>query len=67
MVVGLLVSPAAQACSVCYGNPDSDMGRGVNAGILFLLMIIGFVLAAVAALMMSWIRRAAAYEQGPPE
>jgi uncharacterized protein (DUF983 family) len=65
LVVGVLASPAVQACSVCFGDPNSDMAHGVNTGVLFLLMVIAGVLAVFAALMMSWIRRAAEYEQHP--
>ncbi len=35
-------------CSVCYGDPDSPMARGMNMGILTLMGFIGFVLCVVA-------------------
>ncbi len=39
----------AQACSVCFGNPDSPHTQGMRSAILFLLTIIGGVLVAFAA------------------
>ena len=40
---------AARACAVCFGNQDSPMTHGLNAGILFLLGVMGMVLASFAA------------------
>ncbi len=46
----LVGAPAvARACSVCFGNPDSPHTQGMNNAILFLLAVIGAVLACFAA------------------
>ena len=52
-----LLSPAwlvafverAWGCSVCMGDAASPMIHGMNAGVLFLLGVVGFVLASFAS------------------
>jgi hypothetical protein len=56
-LLGLCASIAA-ACPVCYGDPESDMGKGVTNGVLFLLAIIGGVLAGVAGITGFFMYRA---------
>jgi hypothetical protein len=55
----LLVSApaAAQACAVCFGDPESPLTKGMNAAILFLLGCITTVLAGFASLFLYWMRR----------
>ena len=43
----------APACSVCLGDPDSQMATGVNNGILVLLGFVGFVQVGFLALFLS--------------
>ncbi len=65
ILVGLVTLSSAQpalACSVCFGDPNSSMTQGVQAGMLVLLGVIGVVLTALAALMIFWMRRAARLE-----
>ena len=50
------------ACSVCYGDPSSPMTKGVQAGVLVLLGVVGGVLMLVASLLLFWVRRAANLE-----
>lgn len=58
--LGVLLGAApATACSVCYGDPNSAMTQGVNAGVLVLLGVVGVVLTGLAALIIFWMRRAA--------
>ena len=38
----------ALACSVCYGDPNSPMTKGVEAGVLVLLGVVGTVLTGLA-------------------
>lgn len=58
---GLALLPgAAPACSVCFGNPDSDLTRGMNMGVLAMLSILLVVLAGFASLIVFLVRRAAA-------
>lgn len=54
----LLVSALpALACSVCFGDPESPQTQGMNSAILFLLGVIGSVLAAFASMFVYWVAR----------
>lgn len=41
-------SPAAMACTACFGQSDSNLAKGMNMGIAVLLLIITCVLSGVA-------------------
>ncbi len=58
----LLMAQPALACSVCFGDPNSQMTQGVQAGVLVLLGVVGVVLAGIASLLIFWMRRAAHLE-----
>ena len=58
----LLSAQAAPACSVCFGDPTSNISQGAQAGMLVLLGVVGSVLLAFAGLLIFWIRRAAKFE-----
>ena len=47
-----------EACSVCFGNPDSPHTQAVNQAVLFLLAVTGGVLVALAAFFLCLVRRA---------
>jgi hypothetical protein len=51
---------AAQACSVCFGGTDSELSRGMLAGVLVLLLVVLSVLGGFVALFVYLARRAAA-------
>lgn len=54
----LLLGPAAaEACSVCFGDPESPQGQAMKAGILVLLGFIGSVLAGFGGLFLYWMSR----------
>jgi len=55
----LLSAQPALACSVCFGDPNSPMTHGVQAGVLVLLGVVGVVLTGLASLLLFWMRRAA--------
>ncbi len=55
----LLSAQPALACSVCYGDPNSAMTLGAQAGVLVLLGVVGTVLTGLASLLIFWMRRAA--------
>lgn len=38
-----------QACSTCFGDPNSSMSKGATIGMLVLLFIVGMVLGAIGA------------------
>ncbi len=54
------VNGVAMACAACYGQSDSPMAHGMNAGIFTLLGVIGTVLCGAAAFLVFLARRAAA-------
>lgn len=67
-VVGgaLLIGPVASACSVCYGDPDSDMAKGAVAGVFLLGAVIGGVLLGVAGVICFWTVRARRFSRETP-
>jgi hypothetical protein len=56
------------ACASCFGKSDSPMAQGMNMGIFTLLVVVLFVLTAIAGFFFYIIRRAARFEaaQGQP-
>lgn len=58
--LALLSAPAAFACAACSGQSDSDMARGMNAGIYALLGVIGAVLSGAVTFFVVLARRSAA-------
>jgi heme/copper-type cytochrome/quinol oxidase subunit 2 len=54
----LLLPTHAYACSVCYGDPNSNLSRGLNMGVLVLLLVTAGVLAVFAYFIFSLRRRA---------
>ena len=52
----LLLPQAANACPVCFGGANG--GQGMNAAIIFLLAVVGFVQLGFVALFFSFWRRA---------
>jgi hypothetical protein len=54
------VNGAAMACAACYGQSDSPMAHGMNAGIFALLGVTGTVLCGAATFFVFLARRAAA-------
>jgi len=55
-------SSPAWACSVCMGNPKSPLVQSANIGIVFLLMVVGGVLAGFGGLFLTWRSRAKKFE-----
>ena len=47
------------ACATCFGKSDSDLARGMNFGILSLLVVVVFVLGSIGAFFIYLARRAA--------
>ena len=46
------------ACPVCFGQSDSPMAWAMNTGILFMLLLVGGVLAGFASFCVYLVRRA---------
>lgn len=54
----LAMPAAAEACSVCFGDPDSRLTRGAFAGVVTLIGVVGFVLVSIAGTSVFFVRRA---------
>ena len=48
-VLLLFLSEISYACSTCYGDPNSDAGKGMDMAIITLLGVITPLLIAIAA------------------
>jgi hypothetical protein len=60
ILVVLALNPVqAAACSVCYGDPDSAMSRGLGWGIVALLGVVLTVLAGISAFFVHVAKRSA--------
>jgi hypothetical protein len=46
------------ACSVCGGNPESELARGATFGVLVMAGIAYALLAGVAVVLGTWMVRA---------
>lgn len=68
IAAGLSAPRSAWACAVCVGNPASPMVKSANAGILFLLVVIGSVLTGFVGLFAFWWLRTRAlkHQQNTP-
>ena len=59
LVLLVLLAPVfANACPVCFGDPNSAMQKAANNGIWVLLGVIAFVQLGFVALFVSFWRRA---------
>jgi hypothetical protein len=53
----LAIPTLAQACPVCFGNPDSAQTKAAQAGILVLLGVTVAMLASIAGFFFIYLRR----------
>ena len=53
----LALPRAAEACSTCYGDPESPMTQGVNNGILVLIGFVGLMYVGVGRLIWDFRKR----------
>ncbi|MBK8001276.1 MAG: hypothetical protein IPK15_21850 [Verrucomicrobia bacterium] len=61
-VMTVTFSPeTVQACATCFGQSDEAMAKGMNMGILTLLICITSVLLGMAGVGFYLVRRAARY------
>jgi hypothetical protein len=66
----LVIPRLAEACSVCFGNPDSEHTQGMKFAILSLLAVTGGVLGSLATFFVVLARRSkllAGEDSGPME
>lgn len=54
----LLLPVRVSACTVCFGDPNSNQVRGAEAGVLVLLGVIVFLLLAIAGAILFFTIRA---------
>lgn len=54
----LMHTKASLACSVCFGDPTSSLSKGINAGVIVLVLFIGSVLGAIAGIAFTWNKKA---------
>jgi len=54
------------ACSACFGQSDSPLAKGMNWGIMSLLVVVVMVLGSIAACSFVLARRAATAAKQPP-
>ena len=54
-----LLEQNASACAACFGESDSPMADGMNAGIFTLLIVVGGTLSGIAGFFIYIIRRGA--------
>jgi hypothetical protein len=64
MLVLQASSPRLFACAACFGQSDSNLAKGMNIGIMSLLLVIVTVLGGVASFFLYLARRSAAMETG---
>ena len=57
IAVVVCMTDRAAACAVCFGDPDSPMAKGVVAGVLTLVGVVGFVLIGIACTGLFWVQR----------
>ena len=61
-----LFPASASACAACFGQSDSPMAKGMNAGIFALLTVITSVLLGIAIFFAYILRRAARLHSTTP-
>lgn len=50
------------ACSVCFGDPNSLLTKGAQAGVLVMVGVVGAMLGAIVTVAVYWTRRARALQ-----
>ncbi len=59
----ILQAETVWACSVCFGDPESPMAKGVVAGVLVLVSVVGAVLLGVVGTGLFWVNRSRALDR----
>lgn len=53
-----LLADVARACSVCQGNPDSELVKGAQGGVVVMILVTYGVLLCFGAMVALWLVRA---------
>jgi hypothetical protein len=64
VALGCAAPRSVVACAVCYGQSDSPMAYGFNAGIITLLAVVVAVLGSIAGFFFYLAKRASAMQPG---
>ena len=58
VVVSLGFADFAQACAVCFGDPDAPMARGAASGVIVLAALVYCVLLSFGGITLFWLVKA---------
>lgn len=53
-----LLADVARACSVCQGNPDSELVKGAQGGVVVMILVTYGVLLCFGTMVALWLVRA---------
>jgi hypothetical protein len=56
----MMHAPSALACAACFGQSDSPLAKGMNAGIFCLMGVVVCVLGTIASFAIFFAKKAAA-------
>jgi hypothetical protein len=56
-IILMALPEAAEACSVCFGDPDHPMTKGAVAGVYVMIGFVGFVLTGIISTACFWMVR----------
>jgi hypothetical protein len=62
----VLAQPAVLGCATCFGASDEPMAKGMNMGILALLVVLGMVLTGIVSFAVFVAKRTASLEGANP-
>ncbi len=62
-IINIFLFQGLKACATCYGDPNSDAGKGMDMAIITLLGIIGPILLAILAGIVSIGLKSKKYNQ----
>ena len=57
LTASIFHSLPADACAVCFKDPNSPLTKGIIVGVLFLGAVVGGVLGGIAGVAVTWGRR----------
>ena len=63
LLTAALAGLNSEACTACFGQSDSSMAKGMNMGIMVLLMVIISVLFGVASFFVYVMKRSSRLEE----
>lgn len=59
LVAGIpLIPQPVWACAVCFKDPDSLLTKGIQSGVIALILFVGVILGTILGIALSWAKRA---------